>query len=678
MKKKVRLPKLPKSPKSLKPSPKKSKSSRFRWSIRNQLILAFALILLGPSLVIGANMYAKAKEQVQDSLIASANQSIETANLFISNAINTKMHDAEYLSGIFDSSMIDGRLSPNIVPKLAQYLGEHPEAIDAFIGTPDGTMIRGVPKENENGYDPRERDWYKLAEASPGQTIITPVVINSNKLPVVVIAHSLPDNSGVLGISLNLEIISKLADIDVGTEGYVVILDADKNYIVTRNGTTGEAASGEYLNTMYAQDHGEMNYTFENQSKKMVFLTNKETGWKIAGTMYTSEIDTAVQPIRNQAMLIIIISIVVAGVIVAFCINMIMKPLLGLRKTTQQISDGDLTIQIDESKNNEIGDLAHDFAIMVSSLREMIENVRDTTDNVSSASEQLAAGAEETSRSVEHVTLAIQEVSTGSERQVAGVEVGADAIHRMSERVAEISGHVTEVSQSMSDAATASAKGNESIIHVTQQIFEIQLTVDRLSEVIGSLHTQSSEIGGIVDLIRNIAKQTNLLALNASIEAARAGEHGKGFAVVADEVRKLASESGESAERIGSLITGMQGIVAQSLEVMDQAKENVTGGILAVDTSGRSFSKINRAIKAVSRKMDDVTGTTNHLNSDADAVVEAIEDIASISEQAASNTETISAAAEEQLASMQEVSSAATDLTRLAEQLQQLVSRFKV
>lgn len=669
MKKRMKLPK---------PSKKTTTSSSFRWSIRNQLIVAFALILLGPSLVIGVSMYDKAKEEVQDHLIASATQSVQTANLFISNAIATKMHDAEYLSSVFNSSMIDGRLSPEIVPKLAQYLGEHPEAIDTFVGTPDGTMIRGVPKENENGYDPRERDWYKLAQASSGQTIMTPVVINSSKLPVVILAHTLPDNSGVLGISLNLESISKLADINVGSEGYVVILDTEKKYIVTRNGVTGEVAVGEYLDTMYSKDNGTIDYTFKGEPKKMVFLTNKETGWKIAGTMYTSEIAEAVQPIRNQALVIIIIAIVIAAIIVAFCINMIMKPLLSLRKTTQQISEGDLTIQIDQRKNNEIGDLARDFTIMVASLREMIEKVRDTTDNVSSASEELAAGAEETSRSVEHVTMAIQEVSTGSERQVTGVAVGADAIHRMSERVSEISGHVAEVSQSMSDAATASAKGNESVINVTQQIFEIQLTVDRLSEIIASLNTQSSEIGGIVDLIRNIAKQTNLLALNASIEAARAGEHGKGFAVVADEVRKLASESGESAERIGNLITGMQGIVAQSLEVMDQAKENVNGGILAVDTSGRSFSRINRAIKAVSRKMNDVTGTTDHLNNDADAVVEAIEDIASISEQAASNTETISAAAEEQLASMQEVSSAATDLTRLAEQLQQLVSRFKV
>ncbi|ANF94608.1 methyl-accepting chemotaxis protein [Paenibacillus bovis] len=657
---------------------KKTNRSRLRWSIRNQLIVAFAIVLLAPSLVISISMYNNARTQVASQLITSANETVKTANAFVSSSLDAKFHDAEVLSGLFDRSMIDGRLSPQIVPRLTQYIKLHPEAIDVFVGTPEGLMVRGVPKENENGYDPRERDWYKQAIAAPGTTVMTSVVINSSNKPVVVIARTLPDNSGVLGISLNLENIAKQVDIQVGHEGYVIVLDKDQNYVVSRNGKPGDKATGDYLKTMYSQEQGKIDYTFENRPKQMVFLTNPTTGWKIAGTMYTSEVDTAVAPVRNQAIMIVIISIVVAAIIVFFCIRMIMKPIQRLRQTTTLISAGDLTVDIDQSKNDEIGDLARDFAGMVSSLREMIENVKDTTDNVSSASEELAAGAEETGRSVEHVTMAIQEVATGSERQVTSVNQGAASIERMSERVAEISGHVNEVSQTLQDAAKAAVKGNESVIDVVQKIYEIQTTVDKLSDIITQMNNQSSEIDSIVDLIRNIAKQTNLLALNASIEAARAGEHGKGFAVVAEEVRKLASESGDSAQRISDLISGMQGVVTQSLGVMEQAKQNVEGGILAVDTSGRSFSKINRSIKAVSSKMDDVSGATDQLNIEADAVVASIEQIASISDQSASNTETISAAAQQQLASMEEVSSAATDLTRLAEQLQHVVSRFKL
>ncbi|MEW4372071.1 methyl-accepting chemotaxis protein [Paenibacillus kandeliae] len=655
-----------------------SKKPRLRWSIRNQLIVAFAFVLLAPSLVISISMYNNAKTQVEAQLITSATQSVNTANNFVQSSLSSKEYDVEYLSKLFNASMIDGRFSPQIVPDLARYVGLHPETVDAFVGTPDGTMIRAIPKQNENGYDPRERDWYKQAMAAPGTTVITKVVINSNNQPVVVIARTLPDSSGVLGVSLNLENLSKLADIPVGQEGYVIMLDADQNYISSRNGKTGDKATGAYLQQMYAEKTGQINYVFEGHPKTMVFLTNETTGWKIAGTMYRSEVEQAAEPVRDMALIIVSISLVIAAIIVFWCIRMIMKPISRLRQTTHQISEGDLTVNIDQSKNNEIGDLARDFALMVSNLRDMIESVRETTDNVSSASEELAAGAEETSRSVEHVTLAIQEVATGSDRQVTSVNDGASAIQRMSQRVDEISTHVGDVSQTMSEAAKAAAKGNESVIDVVQKIYDIQVTVDRLNVIINQMSDKSSEIDGIVDLIRNIAKQTNLLALNASIEAARAGEHGKGFAVVAEEVRKLASESADSAQRISQLIIGMQGVVSESLEVMDQAKQNVEGGIIAVDTSGRSFSKINRSIKAVSRKMDDVSATTNSLNQDAGAVVESIENIASISDEAAGNTETISAAAEEQLASMQEVSSAATDLTRLAEQLQQLIARFKL
>ncbi len=660
------------------PKEKRIKKPSMRWTIRKQLITAFVLILLGPSLAISLTLYDKAKDQMQSQLITSAQQSVNTASTFVQSSLQAKFFDAEYLSKLFNASMIDGRLSPQIVPVLAQYKGLHPEVVDTFIGTPDGTMIRAIPKENEDGYDPRERDWYKMAIAAPGTTVMTSVVINSSKLPVVVIARTLPDNSGVLGVSLNLQNIAKLVDIPVGQQGYVIVLDQDRKYIVSRNGTPGDVATGNYLDKMYAQESGQIDYTFENRDKKMVFLTDKTTGWKIAGTMYQSEIDDAVAPIRHTATIIVAIALLIAIGIMAFSIRMIMKPIRSLRETTQQISEGDLSIAIDQSKNNEIGDLARDFAVMVNNLRNMIERVRETTDNVSSASEELSAGAEETSRSVEHVTMAIQEVATGSERQVNSVNEGAAAIQRMSERVTEMSTHVNEVTDRLGEASQAAARGNDSVIDVVQKIYDIQTTVEKLSTVINQMSQHSSEIDGIVVLIRNIAKQTNLLALNASIEAARAGEHGKGFAVVAEEVRKLASESSDSAQRIGDLIVGMQGVVSQSLEVVDQAKQNVEGGILAVDTSGRSFSKINRSIKAVARKMDDMTGVTTQLTGDADAVVAEVENIASISDQAASNTETISAAAEEQLASMQEVSSAATDLTRLAEELQVLVSRFRL
>ncbi|WP_322924451.1 methyl-accepting chemotaxis protein [Paenibacillus campi] len=654
------------------------KKPAIRWTIRYQLITAFLIILLVPSLAISLTLYEKAKAQVRDQLLTSAEQSVTTADNFVQNSLQVKIADVNYLSKRFNASMIQGRFSPEIVRVLAQYKGLHPDAVDAFVGTPDGTMIRAIPKANENGYDPRKREWYKKAIAAPGTTVMTDVTLNSSNEAVIVIARTLPDNSGVLGVSLNLANIAKLVDIPVGHEGYVIILDRDRNYVVSRNGTPGTPAQGNYVNQMYANDSGQIDYTFEGRAKKMVFLTDKLTGWKIAGTLYTSEIDDAVAPIRQTATWIVIISLVVALGIVAFSIRMIMKPIQALRRTTQQISQGDLSVVIDQSKNNEIGDLARDFALMVGNLRDMIERVRDTTDNVSAASEQLSAGAEETSRSVEHVTLAIQEMATGSERQVNSVNEGATAIHRMSERVADISTHVGEVTQRLDDASKAAARGNESVIDVVQKIYDIQMTVEHLSTVINQMSVRSAEIDDIVVLIRNIAKQTNLLALNASIEAARAGEHGKGFAVVAEEVRKLASESSDSAQRIGDLIVGMQGVVSQSLEVMDQAKQNVEGGIIAVDTSGRSFSKINRAIKAVARKMDDMTSVTEQLTHDADAVVAEIENIANISDEAAGNTETISAAAEQQLASMEEVSSAATDLTRLSEQLQELVARFRL
>ncbi|MNI53036.1 Methyl-accepting chemotaxis protein McpB [compost metagenome] len=111
---------------------------------------------------------------------------------------------------------------------------------------------------------------------------------------------------------------------------------------------------------------------------------------------------------------------------------------------------------------------------------------------------------------------------------------------------------------------------------------------------------------------------------------------------------------------------------------MESAKNKVSDGIIAVDTTGRSFSRIRRAVKGAAEKIEAMGGAVRTLSDEASSLERAIGEIGLISREAAGNTETISAAAQEQLAAVEEISSSSANLSALAEELQKLVGRFKL
>ncbi|MCQ4087511.1 methyl-accepting chemotaxis protein [Saccharibacillus sp. JS10] len=658
----------------------KVKQKKFFWNIRNKLIVSFLLVLLIPSLLIGTVAILIAQKTVEKQLVDSATQSVDTVNSIVETQVKDTLIDIDYFAANVTKNMTSEATGVDGVQKnLAQYLQLNPTILNIHVGTTEGKMIRGNLKAAADpNYDPRERDWYKEAMATPGKTYISPVTTNSDGVTVIQISKALADGSGATGLSLNLTQLREQASIKVGKEGYVIIVDADKNVIASPKVEPGDKLEDPEVNPMYENASGEFDYKYQGKMKKMIFTTNEATGWKIAGTMYKTEISQASANITTAVIVVLVIATLLALLFIFFFTRSLLRPIRRLQETAKAVSEGDLTVVIETKSKDEVGALSRHFENMVGNLRMMILGVQETTEQVSASAEQLSASAEQTTKAIEHSTLAVQELAEGAEQQVTSVAEGSQQMSRMANDVHVMSDRMQQITTSMRETSGAAASGNDAADHAMKQMNSIQETVTQLGTVVQSLNARSVDISGMVDVIASISQQTNLLALNASIEAARAGEAGRGFAIVAGEVRKLAEESGNSAAQIGELVHNIRQDMDSALGAMHTAQSRVGEGLQAVNTSGQSFAQIRDAVEATVHTLDDLASTTKQMESGASRVADAMSSISKVTQESAANTESVSASSEEQLAAVQEIASSSAHLNSMAENLQELVGKFKM
>ncbi|TCP55677.1 methyl-accepting chemotaxis protein [Tumebacillus sp. BK434] len=374
-----------------------------------------------------------------------------------------------------------------------------------------------------------------------------------------------------------------------------------------------------------------------------------------------------------------VIAVVISTLVARWVSNGISKPVQKLAAKVQCVAAGDLTGEALQIKNkDEVGDLASNINQMSANLRTILSQVATNAEQVAATSEQLTASADLTTQVAEQISASVQDVSLGAEKQLQGVHDSTQVITDISNSVGQIAGSIQGVTDASLHATGKANDGQNVVDRTVAQMQQIGERVHSTSAVINELGKKSEEIGVIVALITSIAGQTNLLALNAAIEAARAGEHGKGFAVVADEVRKLAEQSGEAADHIRRLINEVQHDTGRAIVSMEEGTRVVEDGVRLIDETGAVFQEILTSVSTLSDQAQEVASAVQQVSAGAQMMVSAMEGIAAVSEQAAANTQQVAASVEEQNASMEEIASAASLLSKMAGELQDGVSRFKL
>ncbi|MDL2279329.1 methyl-accepting chemotaxis protein [Desulfovibrio sp. OttesenSCG-928-G11] len=246
----------------------------------------------------------------------------------------------------------------------------------------------------------------------------------------------------------------------------------------------------------------------------------------------------------------------------------------------------------------------------------MLQVAREATeisDRVASAAEELAAQ--------------VEQISHGAEVQRDRVTSTASAMAQMNATVLEVARNAGEASQ-QSDQTRAKAENGEELVNLVVSSIDTMNTVgESLRTNMQELGTLAEGIGGVMNVITDIADQTNLLALNAAIEAARAGEAGRGFAVVADEVRKLAEKTMEATKEVGGTISAIQQSARVNQAEVARAVESVSEATARADDSGKALQEIVNIASGTSEVVASIATAAEEQSATSEEINNAIEEI---------------------------------------------------
>ncbi|EJI86150.1 methyl-accepting chemotaxis sensory transducer [Alishewanella aestuarii B11] len=636
-----------------------------RLGFGGRLTLSMISLFLAAILLLTSLLFVRYQDSQTDGVVSSLRSAAELNADAFTDWLLVRQDEMRLLATLPSVQQLNLPLASELMQQLAQNSGFYDTI---FVVGPDGLGMAGVSFVNgqakvlseaeANVFNVADRAWFKQAIAGQ-DTFSQPVVSRATGQTVSTVAIPIRQNNQIVAVmrgAVQLEtIFRKVNELSRNDYTEIYLLDTEGKAITTAPSVAKDAKLTTQAAEAIKQQQSGVGL-YQNAAATPVIGSYQfmpMLGWSL---VLESRQQEALAEVREMFWTLLIAAVVVLVLATVVCLLLVKKVTRTLggepeyaAAVVQRVAEGDLSGSINLRPD--------DSSSLLAAIAQMQQRLRQMLGEVSNYSDQVAAASTELSQ-------INQQTSAGMQQQNTEISSAAVAMNEMTSTLEEVSRNTQQAAEAAAQAEQESKNGRQIVSTTIRELANLSKEVSSAATIIRLLKKDSDQIGNILQVIEGIAEQTNLLALNAAIEAARAGESGRGFAVVADEVRTLASRTKDSTTEIKQMIDKLQHGTDNAVKATDNSEQ-------AAKSTAERAAAADQALAAIYEAVELISSTTHQ-------IATATEQQTVVSRDINQNFHRISDVAYQTNDNVSQSAQASDSLSTLAEQLQELVRRFRL